>query len=64
MVLILFNGVDVIRLFRRYKKEQNAIMDAEKAEIAAERQRNEDMLRELMALKEQLEAKNNAASAT
>lgn len=63
LVLILFNGVDVIRLFRRYKKEQNAIMDAEKAEIAAERQRNEDMLRELMALKEQLEAKNNAASA-
>ena len=57
LVLIIFNGVDVIRLFRKYRKEQTAILDAEKAEIAAERQRNEDILRELEALKKQLEAK-------
>ena len=54
LLLILYNGVNVIRLFRKYKKEQTAIMDAEKAEIAAERKQNEDMLRELQALKEQL----------
>ena len=54
LLLIVYNGVDVIRLFRKYKKEQTAILDAEKAEIAAERQRNEDMLRELLALKNQL----------
>ena len=57
LLLILYNGADVIRLFRKYKKEQTAILDAEKAEIAAERQRNEDMLRELMALKDQLAGK-------
>ena len=54
LLLILYNGADVIRLFRKYKKEQTAILDAEKAEIAAERARNEEMLRELLALKNQL----------
>ena len=57
LLLILYNGADVIRLFRKYKKEQTAILDAEKAEIAAERARNEEMLRELMELKSQLEGK-------
>lgn len=54
LLLILYNGVNVIRLFRQYKKEQTALLEAEKAEIAAERQKNEEMLRELQALKEQL----------
>jgi len=54
LLLILYNGVNVIRLFRRYKREQTAMLDAEKAEIAEERKQNEEMLRELQALKEQL----------
>lgn len=58
LLLILYNGVNVIRLFRRYKKEQTAVMEAERAEIAEERKKNEDMLRELQALKEQLEKQN------
>ena len=33
-------------------------MEAEKAEIAAERKQNEEMLRELQALKEQLAKQN------
>lgn len=55
LLLILYNGVNVIRLFRRYKKEQTEMLDAEKAEIAAERKQNEEMMRELLALKAQLE---------
>lgn len=62
-LLILYNGVNVIRLFRKYKKEQTEIMEAERAEIAAERKQNEDMLRELQALKEQL-AKQSADNAS
>ena len=58
LLLILYNGVNVIRLFRQYKKEQTAVMEAERAEIAEERKKNEDMLRELQALKEQLEKQN------
>ena len=62
LLLILYNTVNVIRLFRRYRKEQNAIMEAEREAIAAERMQNEeerkkteDMMRELLALKAQLE---------
>lgn len=55
LLLILYNGVNVIRLFRQYKKEQTAAMEAERAEIAEERKKNENMLRELRELKEQLE---------
>ena len=58
LLLILYNGVNVIRLFRKYKKEQTDALEAEKAEIAAERARTEQMLLELQALKEQLSMKS------
>ena len=63
LLLIIYNGVNVIRLFRRYKKEQTEAIEAEKAEIAAERKQNEDMMRELLELKAQLERKERKASA-
>lgn len=56
LLLILYNGGNVIVLFRRYKKEQNQIIEAERAEIEAERKQNEQMLRELQALKAQLQS--------
>lgn len=58
LLLILYNGANVIRLFRRYKKEQTAIMENERAEIAEERKKTEEMLKELQALKEQLAKQN------
>ncbi len=64
LMLIIVNALDVFKLFKKYKKEQNAIIDAEKAEIAADRQRNEDMLRELMALKQELEAQKKEMAST
>jgi len=54
LILILYNGVNVIVLFRRYKTEQTEAMEAERAAIAEERKQNEEMLRELQALKDQL----------
>lgn len=63
LLLILYNGINVIRLFRRYRKEQGEIIEAEKAEIAAERKQNEEMMRELLALKAQLEQKSTDESA-
>ena len=58
VLLILYNGVNVIRLFKKYKAEQRAQIDAEKAEILAEREQNAQMLKELQALKAQLEKQN------
>ena len=57
VLLILYNGLNCIRLFRKYKKEQNKVIEEEKAEIAAERQQNADMMKELLALKAELEKK-------
>ena len=57
MLLIIYQGVNCIRLFRRYKKEQTEEMEEEKAKIEAERAENAKMLQELQALKAQLEAK-------
>lgn len=62
LLLILYNGVNVIRLFRAYKKEQMDEMQAEKDKLAAERAENQRMMQELLALKAQLDQKsgNNA----
>ena len=59
LLLILYNGANVIRLFRRYKAEQTAVLAAEREEIEAERRKNEEMLRELLELKKTLEKKND-----
>ncbi len=63
MLLILYQGVNCIRLFRRYKKEQTEEMEAEKAKIEAERAENAKMLAELQALKAQLEGQPAAEEA-
>lgn len=69
LLLILVQGVNSIRLFRRYKKEQLAEIEAqreqEKAELAAERERleaerreSQKMLAELLQLKKELTGKD------
>ena len=63
LLLILYNGVDVIRLFRQYKKEQMEAMQAEKDKIEADRAETQRMMQELLALKAQLEQKSGESSA-
>lgn len=69
LLLILVQGVNSIRLFRRYKKEQLAEIEAqreqEKAELAVERERleaerreSQKMLAELLQLKKELTGKD------
>ncbi len=58
LLLILYNGVNVIRLFRKYKREQMEAMKAERDKIDAERAENQRMIQELLALKAQLDQKN------
>ena len=61
LLLIGYNGVNVIRLFRQNKKEQMAEIQAEKDQIEQEREEAKRMMAELMALKAQLS--QNAAPA-
>jgi signal peptidase I len=55
LLLILYNGVNVIRLFRKYKREQMEAMQAERDKLDEERAENQRMMQELLALKAQLE---------
>lgn len=61
MLLILHQGINTIKLFRRYKGEQMEEMNAEKAKLEEERAANAKMMEELLALKAQLEGKTAAA---
>lgn len=54
MLLIVYQGINVIRLFRRYKREQMEEMQAERDKIEVERIESQKMMAELLALKEQL----------
>ena len=53
-LLILSQSVETVRLFRRYKGEQMAELQAEKDKIAEERRQSAEMLAELQALRAQL----------
>lgn len=61
LLLIIYNGANVIRLFRRYRKEQMSEMQAEKDKLEREREENQRMMQELLALKAQLEQQKGAA---
>ena len=60
MLLILYQGINCIRLFRRYKQEQTEELENEKQKVAQEREETAKMLAELQALKAQLEGKDKA----
>ena len=55
MLLIIYQGVNCVRLFRRYKSEQMAELKEEKAKIQSEREESAKMMAEMMALRAQLE---------
>lgn len=54
LLLIGYNGLNCILLFRRYKREQMEELQAEKDKLAEERRQSAEMMRQLQALREQL----------
>lgn len=66
LLLILFQGMNCVQLFRQYKREQMDEMKEERAKLEAERAENQKMMAELLALKSQLvsqQAEKSAANA-
>lgn len=63
LLLILIQGLNCIKLFRRYKREQMAEMQAEREKLEAERAESQKMMEELQALKAQLAEKSGEGSA-
>ena len=62
LLLILYNGINVIRLFRQYRREQMAEMKAERDKIEEERAEAQRMMAELLELKAQLAKKDEVAT--
>ncbi len=61
LLLIGVQGLNSVKLFRRYRKEQMASMEEERAKLAEERQKSEEMMAELLKLKAQMAAGTAAA---
>ena len=62
MLLILMQGLNTVKLFRKYKKEQMEEMTAEREKLEEERKQTAEMMKELQALKEQLATKDGQQS--
>lgn len=58
LILILMQGVNSIRLFRKYKKEQQDELQAEKDKIEADRAETQRMMAELLQMKAQMQGSN------
>ena len=54
LILILSEGIRCIGLFRKYKAEQQAELQAERDKIEAERAETQRMMQELLAMKAQM----------
>ncbi len=54
LILILLEGIRCIRLFRKYKAEQQAELQAERDKIEADRLETQRMMQELLAMKAQM----------
>lgn len=56
LLLILYQGIQCIRLFRRYKKEQMEALEEERAKIEEERRQSAEMMKELESLRARVAA--------
>lgn len=57
LLLILLQGVNCIRIFRRYKAEQAERLKQEREALETERQESQKLMQELLALKAELDAR-------
>ncbi|MBR2047603.1 MAG: signal peptidase I [Oscillospiraceae bacterium] len=61
LMLILNQGLNCVKNFRRYKAEQMAELQAEKDAIEAQRKQSEEMMQQLLAIKDQMAAQTTQA---
>lgn len=64
LILILMQGINSIYLFRKYKKEQQEELQAEKDKIEADRAETQKMMAELLKMKAQLQGETSKLEAS
>ena len=61
LLFIIMQGINTVKTYKLYKKEQAKELQAEKDELAAEKKKTEEMMAELQALKAQLNSNKTPA---
>lgn len=59
LLLILYQGLNCVKIFRLYKAEQVAQIQAQKEELEAQRKQSEEMLEKLLAFQQQMGPQQN-----
>lgn len=62
LLLIIYQGLNCVKIFRMYKAEQMAELQAEKDALEAQRKQSEDMMAQLLAMQQQMAQQNQPAA--
>lgn len=62
LLLILYQGVNCVKIFKMYKADQMAELQEEKAALETQRKQSEDMLAKLLAMQQQMAQQNQSAA--
>ncbi len=62
LLLIIYQGLNCVKIFKLYKAEQMAELQAEKDALEAQRKQSEDMMAQLLAMQQQMAAQNKPAA--
>lgn len=62
LLLILYQGLNCVKIFKMYKAEQMAQLQAEKDALDAQRKQSEDMMAQLLRMQQQMAQQNQSAA--
>lgn len=64
LLLIIYQGLNCVKIFRMYKAEQMAELQAEKDALEAQRKQSETMMAQLLAMQQQMAQQNQSAASS
>ncbi len=62
LLLIIYQGLNCVKIFKLYKAEQMAELQAEKDALEAQRKQSEDMMAQLLAMQQQMTAQSQPSA--
>ena len=62
LLLIIYQGLNCVKIFKMYKAEQMEELQAEKDALEAQRKQSEDMMAQLLAMQQQMAQQNQSAA--
>lgn len=62
LLLIIYQGLNCVKIFKMYKAEQMAELQAEKDALEAQRKQSEEMMAQLMAMQQMMTQQNQSAA--